>query len=59
MIAVVSTVLNVLGPRVLGHGTDVIVDGVTSGSGIDFGELHHVLLEAVALYVGVVDAGDS
>ena len=49
LVAVVSAVLNVLGPRVLGHATDVIIEGV-AGSGIDFGRLHRVLLEAVALY---------
>src|SRR5205814_5904795 len=42
--------LNVLGPRVLGHGTDLIVRGVVSHRGIDFGALHHVLLQALALY---------
>ena len=30
-IAVASAVLNVLGPRVLGHATDVIVDGAIGG----------------------------
>ena len=38
------------GPRVLGHGTDIIVRGVVSHQGIDFGALHHVLLQALALY---------
>jgi ATP-binding cassette subfamily B protein len=47
--AVVSAVLNVLGPRVLGRGTDVIISGVV-GDGIDYGRLHQVLLEAVGLY---------
>jgi ATP-binding cassette, subfamily B, multidrug efflux pump len=49
--AVVGVTLNVFGPRVLGHGTDLIVEGVTHG-GIDFSELHDVLLEAVGLYAG-------
>jgi ATP-binding cassette subfamily B protein len=49
VIAVTSAVLNVLGPRVLGHGTDVIVKGVLGG-GIDQPELHHVLLQAIMLY---------
>src|SRR4029079_6278644 len=49
--AVSSAVLNVLGPRVLGRATDVIFRGVIGRGGIDFGRLHHVLFEAVALYV--------
>jgi ATP-binding cassette subfamily B protein len=49
-VAIASAVCNVLGPRVLGHGTDIIVRGVVSGRGIDFPELHHVLLQAAALY---------
>jgi ATP-binding cassette subfamily B protein len=47
-VAITSAVLNVLGPRVLGRGTDVIIKGLRGG--IDFGKLHHILLEAVALY---------
>ncbi|MEQ1785925.1 MAG: ABC transporter ATP-binding protein [Acidimicrobiales bacterium] len=50
--AIVSAVLNVLGPRVLGHATDVIIDGLRGGVGIDYGKLHGVLLEGVALYTG-------
>jgi ATP-binding cassette subfamily B protein len=50
--AVISAVLNVLGPRILGRGTDVIFQGVITHQGIDFGKLHRVLLEAVAVYVG-------
>ncbi|HVM07237.1 MAG TPA: ABC transporter ATP-binding protein [Acidimicrobiales bacterium] len=45
-----SAVLNVLGPRVLGMATDVIFDGLV-GDGIDFDELHRVLMLAAALYV--------
>ena len=50
LVAIISAVLNVLGPRVLGHGTDIIFQGVMTREGIDFGALHRVLLEAVALY---------
>ncbi|GAC1316572.1 MAG: ABC transporter ATP-binding protein [Acidimicrobiales bacterium] len=50
VVAISSAVLNVLGPRVLGHGTDIIFRGVLSHRGILFGRLHHVLLEAAALY---------
>ncbi len=48
--AITSATLNVLGPRVLGRGTDVIIQGIRSPSGIDYGRLHQVLLEAVGLY---------
>ncbi|MGI8662110.1 MAG: ABC transporter ATP-binding protein [Acidimicrobiales bacterium] len=50
LIAVVSTVLNVLGPRVLGSATDVIVTGVRGRTGTDFTKLHHILAEAALLY---------
>jgi ATP-binding cassette subfamily B protein len=52
LVAIVSTILNVFGPKILGHGTDIIIKGVFSGQGIDFRELHAVLLEATAVYVG-------
>ena len=48
--AVVSAFLNVLGPRVLGWGTDVIIDGLRSPAGIDLGRLHEVLMLAIGLY---------
>jgi ATP-binding cassette subfamily B protein len=51
LIAVVSAICNVIGPRVLGHGTDIIIRGVFSPGGMDFGALHSVLLWALALYV--------
>ena len=50
LVAITSAALNVLGPRVLGHGTDIIFTGVVSHQGIDFGALHRVLFQAVALY---------
>ncbi len=50
LVAIASAGLNVLGPRVLGRGTDIIVRGVVGGQGMDFGALHGVLLEALALY---------
>jgi ATP-binding cassette subfamily B multidrug efflux pump len=49
--AVGSVTLNVLGPRILGHATDVIVKGTFGGEGIDFGALHRTLAMAVGLYV--------
>jgi len=50
ILAVTSATLNVFGPRVLGHGTDIIFHGVVAHKGILFGKLHRVLLEAVLLY---------
>jgi ATP-binding cassette subfamily B protein len=51
-VAITATVMNVLGPKILGHGTDIIIKGLTSGRGIDFADLHMVLIGATALYVG-------
>jgi ATP-binding cassette subfamily B protein len=50
VVAIASATLNVFGPRVLGHGTDIIVRGVLGHRGIDFGALHHVLFQAFELY---------
>src|SRR5262245_13344419 len=49
-LAVASAAFNVAGPKILGHGTDLIVTGVVSGQGIDFGALHHTLLQALMVY---------
>ncbi|MGH9084389.1 MAG: ABC transporter ATP-binding protein, partial [Acidimicrobiales bacterium] len=49
--AISSAVLNVLGPRLLGHATDVLVTGVIGG-GIDRSRLNGYLLEATGVYVG-------
>ena len=45
--SVASAVLNVFGPRVLGHGTDIIVRGCHRIDGIDFSRLHGVLWRRV------------
>jgi ATP-binding cassette, subfamily B, multidrug efflux pump len=50
VVAITSATLNVFGPRVLGHGTDIIYRGVIGHRGIDFGALHHVLFQATELY---------
>ncbi|MDW3217157.1 MAG: ABC transporter ATP-binding protein [Acidimicrobiales bacterium] len=47
-----SVVLIVVGPRLLGQATDIIVRGVVSGQGIAYGELHDKLLFIVGLYIG-------
>jgi len=51
-ISITAATLNVLGPRVLGHGTDIIIKGIFSHRGIEFSKLHGVLFQAVALYAG-------
>ena len=52
VLSVVSVTLMAFGPKVLGHATNLIVAGVTSGKGIDYTDLHWTLLGAVGLYVG-------
>lgn len=55
VLAVVSTALVVSGPKILGHATNVLYDGLKSrfagGPGIDFAELHLTLWIAVGLYL--------
>ena len=52
ILAVCSVFLAVLGPKILGHGTDLIFKGIRSGRGIDFHALHNTLLLVLAMYVG-------
>jgi ATP-binding cassette, subfamily B, multidrug efflux pump len=49
--AVLSVTLTVMGPKLLGHATDLIFDAVRSGQHIDFPELRSVLLTVLALYI--------
>lgn len=49
-LALFSVTLSVIGPRLLGNATNIVVDGVFAG-GIDFGRLHRLLLFIVGLYV--------
>jgi ATP-binding cassette subfamily B protein len=51
VMSVGSVTMNVFGPKVLGHGTDLIVRGVIHGH-MDFAGIHRVLIEAAVLYVG-------
>jgi ATP-binding cassette subfamily B protein len=51
VLAVASVTLTVIGPRVLGHATNIVVEGAFSPQGIDFPALHRTLIEVVALYV--------
>ncbi|HEV3364867.1 MAG TPA: ABC transporter ATP-binding protein [Acidimicrobiia bacterium] len=54
VLTLVSVALSVLGPKVLGHGTDIIVSGLTRGGpgAIDFDALHRTLLLVAGLYAG-------
>ncbi|MEO7428025.1 MAG: ABC transporter ATP-binding protein [Acidimicrobiales bacterium] len=51
VLAVLSVAMSVVGPRILGHATDVIVRGIMSPRGIDFGALHRTLGLAVVLFI--------
>jgi ATP-binding cassette, subfamily B, multidrug efflux pump len=52
-LALVSVVLYVIGPKVLGRATDVIFEGLRHGgpSAIDFSSLHRILFFVLGLYV--------
>jgi ATP-binding cassette subfamily B protein len=53
-LAVTSVTLAVLGPRILGHATDIVFDGLRGpdgADGIDFSSLHRTLLAVVGIYV--------
>lgn len=52
ILTVLSVVLEVIGPFLLGQATDIILDGLRS-DGIDFGELNQKLLFIIALYLVV------
>ena len=54
LLAVVSVALVVSGPRVLGHATDILFNGLTKRNGeteVNFGALHRTLFFAVGVYV--------
>lgn len=50
--AVISVMMSVVGPKILGNATNVIINGVRSPEGIDFAELHQTLLIVMGLYLG-------
>jgi len=52
VLTVVSVVLVVIGPKLLGEATNIIVQGVVSGQGIDFDELHSQLITVMLVYAG-------
>ncbi len=51
LLAVGSVLLTVLGPRLLGEATDIIVEGLADGW-VNFGRLHRLLLLVAAIYLG-------
>ena len=51
VLAVTSVFFAVLGPKILGHGTDLIFKGIRSGRGINFRSLHNTLLLVLAMYL--------
>ncbi|MCW2853762.1 MAG: transporter ATP-binding protein [Nocardioides sp.] len=51
-LAVVSVTLMALGPRLLGHATDLIFDGYLAQEPIDFDGVRDVLLGVLAIYAG-------
>ncbi len=55
ILAIVSTILAILGPKVLGNATTALFDGVvkklTRTGDIDFSKIKTILLTALALYV--------
>ena len=55
--SIVSTILDIIGPKVLGDATTVIYQGVMNiiadnGLGIDFNEIGRILLILIGLYLG-------
>ncbi len=54
--AVVSTIFNVLGPRILGNATTELANGfmakVMGTGGIDFDKILTIIIELIVLYVG-------
>ncbi len=54
LLAVVSVALVVSGPRVLGHATDILFNGLTKRNGetkVNFSALHRTLIFAMGVYV--------
>lgn len=54
LLAVVSVALVVSGPRVLGHATDILFNGLTKRNGeteVNFSALHRTLIFAIGVYV--------
>ena len=48
--AIASTIFSIVSPTILGNATDVVVDGLLSGTGIDFSALLKIILFLIGLY---------
>ena len=48
--AIASTVFNIISPTILGNATDKVVEGLMSGTGIDFAGLLHILMILLGMY---------
>jgi ATP-binding cassette subfamily B protein len=51
LLAIISVTFSVIGPRLLGNGTNLIYAGVVSKSPINFTALSHILMWVLCLYV--------
>lgn len=56
VLAIVSTVFSVVGPKILGQATDVLFEGIMNkisgkGGGIDFGRIGEIMMILVGLYL--------
>jgi ATP-binding cassette subfamily B protein len=50
-LSAVGVALTVIGPKILGDATDLVIEGVQSPAGIDFAQLHRLLLGALVLFL--------
>jgi ATP-binding cassette subfamily B protein len=51
VLAVASVTLTVIGPRLLGQATNIVVEGAFNPAGIDFPALHRTLIKVALLYL--------
>ena len=48
--SIASTIFSIVSPAILGSATDVVVKGISAGTGIDFGALLKIIIFLIALY---------
>ncbi|MBP3384917.1 MAG: ABC transporter ATP-binding protein [Firmicutes bacterium] len=49
--SIASTIFTIISPAILGSATDVVVRGISSGTGIDFNALLKIIIFLAALYI--------
>lgn len=49
--AIASTIFSIVSPTILGNATDVVVEGLMAGTGIDFSALLDIVLFLIGLYI--------